>query len=163
MAAVYKLRRDLKIRTWTPTAPIGSAARKRSLAKYRREVALPAVTAMASDDANLGPLPWAWIAAHGGIAFPRVAFNLWWQLRTIGAPHPRWCCPWCVPHVACTRPHLVTECVSFAARCWLGGVRPEEAFCFPADDKWFTAILLITAALNDARRDEVDPQTSGQI
>ena len=147
-----KLRHGLKINGWPPTTPIGSSARKRSLAKYRRVIVLPALEAMGSSNANLGPLPWAWIAAHGGRFFPRYAFDLWWQLRALGVPHPRWSCPWCGPHTSCTRPHLESECVSFATRCWLAHVRPEEAFRYPVDGKWFTAVLLVVGALGEARR-----------
>ena len=153
MAAVCKLRRDLKLPSWTTAAPLGSTARKRSLAKYRREVVLPTLALTCDGATNLGPLPWGWIAAHGGSAFPREAFELWWQLRTLGTPHPRWRCPWCGPDVACTRSHLEAGCISFAARCWSSGIRPEEAFRFPPSDKWFTGVLLVVASLSETRRD----------
>merc|ERR1712110_657881 len=97
---------------------------------------------------HAGPLPWAWIAANGGSTFPQCAFDLWWQLRALGVPYPRWTCPWCGPRDDCTRVHLETECASFAGRCWCSGIRPEEAFCFPVDDEWFIAVLLVISGLS---------------
>ena len=152
MAAICKLRRDLQLPPWVASGPVGSASRKGSLRRYRREVILPTLSSPTTLVENLGPLPWAWIAAHGDSAFPRCGFDLWWQLRTIGAPYPRWDCPWCGPDTPCTRVHLVTECVSFAARCWCTGVQPEVCFEYPADAESFTALLRITGALSEARR-----------
>ena len=106
--------RTLSLPPWQPVAPLGNAARKRELARYRRETVLPAIRKSSGLAEKGAPLPWAWIAASGDTAFPRAAFDLWWQLRMLGTPHPRWSCPWCGTEVPCTSVHLRLDCPMFA-------------------------------------------------
>ena len=48
------------------------------------------------------------------------------------------------------------SCPYFASQCWMRGVRPEEAFQFPADTTWFTAALLAMAAMGVVAGTSVD-------
>ena len=143
MESVAKLRGKLEIEKWQPDSAIGSMARKRALARYRREIVIPALLKLggATRTVRTGPLPWLWLAANGGCLFPCRAFDCWWQLRTLGNTHPASSCPWCCPATHASRDHFMQSCPTFAERCWTSGVQPEEAFYFPHDDQWFTATL----------------------
>ena len=160
MDSVSKLRRAIGDADWRPVEPVGSSARKRAIAKHRREAVLPALLATSFDQQCSGPLPWAWIAANGNVTFPRQAFDAWWQLRGLGVTHPRHHCPWCHPAEKCTREHLESACQDFAMKCWTKGVRPEEAFLYPIDDHWFRAVLSVVAELSvasSAAKEDFEP------
>ena len=144
--SVAVLRRAVAADGWKPTQPRGSTARKLEMATFRKTRVLPA---FASKFNTYGALPWPWIAANGDVSFPRRAFEIWWQLRVLGATHPRRSCPWC-PRSRCTSQHLEYGCETFAMQCWIRGVRPEEAFAFPPDPDWFVAALRAVGQLCEA-------------
>ena len=137
-----------------PTMPIApgvtNKALKHHVKTYMKTVVVPRLRRSGGNEPSSGPLPWAWLAVHGDVSFPRSAFDLWWQIRALGTPPTRSSCPRCAPGTPCTRSHLEETCPSFAVKCWANGVKPEEAFSFPTGDQWFKATLLSTAALNEA-------------
>jgi hypothetical protein len=102
------------------------------------------------------PLPWAWLAFRAGWDFSTRAFELWWQVRALGQPHPKDCCPWCEGNKTLTRAHLERECFTFAERCWILGLRPEESFGYPVDEGWFRVVLRIMAEVDTSRQRNAD-------
>ncbi len=162
LASVHRLHASLKLPHWQPDNDLSLAARKRSLAKHRIEVITPAVTIAADTTPPNPPLPWAWIAQHTGSTFPDTAFTLWWQLRALGQPFPAGSCPWC--SCALTSVHLTQHCLTFAQLCWTSGIHPDEAFAYPADDKWFVACLLnihsLDVAISLAHQQASPPMTA---
>ena len=162
MAAVTNLEANIAVTPWLPDRGQGWSARKTSLAKHKRTVVIPALHARDSRvltrEAATSPahssLPWAWIATHGGEAFRREGFDVWWQLRILVVMYPKHGCPWCRPIAAkipdCSREHLETSCAEFARRCLARGIQLQEAFLHPPDDTWFINVLIVMAEVYDA-------------
>lgn len=152
ISAVRRLQESLKIPTWQPEQHLTAAARKRSLARYRHEVVLPAVRSAHGDTQPSPPLPWAWIGAHADVSFPQSSFALWWQQRALGLSHPPDVCPWCEQQPPLSREHLQSSCITFATVCWMRGIQPEQAFRYPPDEKWFHEVLQAVTEIDMARR-----------
>jgi hypothetical protein len=143
VAAARRLQQALKIPMWEAIAGASISSNKRALAHYRRTVILPAVRAAAGFVPSNPPLPWLWVASAAAAAhFPQSAFELWWQLRVLGKASPPKLCPWCSNAQPLTSSHLRLECCTFASLCWTRGIRPEEAFLYPASPQWFTEAIL---------------------
>ena len=156
MAAVSRSLRAHQVPDWQPEPNTSPAAQKRAVAKHRKTVVLPAL--QQSDLPPNPPLPWGWVVIHAGTSFPAKAFEYWWQLRLLGQTYPATMCPQCEPPMALTREHLQFQCPSFAEHCWTRGIRPEEAFRYPAENAWFTSTLLAVAQVDKALAIRVELQ-----
>ena len=141
MAAARHLQESLRIPSWECDPATPTAIAKRSLARHRREVILPAVRASHDACPINPPLPWAWIALHTDIEFSQESFTLWWQIRALHKAYPATTCPLCDSQAQLNKEHLQQSCCPFAKLCWLRGVSPEEAFAYPTDPGWYTAVL----------------------
>ena len=147
LAAANRLTTQHNLPAWAPEPDSPATALKHSLSRHRREVIKPALLAASGSMPENPSLPWAWIAIHAGGILPQSAFELWWQIRSLGQPYPPVACPWCQPAVALTREHLQTMCAHYAYHCWTLGILPAEAFSYPAHPDWFKATLRATHAV----------------
>ena len=63
------------------------------------------------------------------------------QIRLLGQPYPARSCPWCGTATPLTATHLQLSCPIYAARCFMAGILPADAFRYPEDAAWFIATL----------------------
>ena len=152
MNACKRLLHSLKVPAWAPPSGASPSAKKSSSRTYRRNVLLPAISATSSIAPPNPPLPWAWIASYASNEIQRAAVELWWQLRVLGQPFPSGYCPWCDSKPRLTTQHVQTGCDTFAVRCWMNGIQPEQIFLYPANAAWFESALSVIAKLVQARR-----------